>query len=194
MSAPYAVSHAVKGGDASAAAGPAVPRRSRSAAADELMSVGGAAAGFVAVAWPLLWRLDDALLAGQPNVISGLGGLAAQRGQTLPRPEPTPRPARAAPAPTHGAPPRLERGAAPAWPPPQCSPGASPRQCQSTPATPRLTVQVLAWMGALLGALAALALSDVARCYFPWPPTVAPRRKIAAMASEGSTRPSEGKL
>ena len=49
-------------------------------------------------------------------------------------------------------------------------------------------------MGALLGALAALALSDVARCYFPWPPTVAPRRKIAAMASEGSTRPSEGKL
>ena len=104
-----------------------MPRRSRSAAADELMSVAGAAAGFVAVAWPLLWRLDDALLAGQPNVISGLGGL------------------------------------------------------------------VLAWMGALLGALAALALSDVARCYFPWPPTVALRRKITAMASEGSTRPSEGK-
>ena len=127
VSAPYAVSRPVKGGDASAAAGPAVPRRSRSAAADELMSVAGAAAGFVAVAWPLLWRLDDALLAGQPNVISGLGGL------------------------------------------------------------------VLAWMGALLGALAALALSDVARCYFPWPPTVALRRKITAMASEGSTRPSEGK-
>ena len=83
MSAPYAVSLAVKGGDASAAAGPAVPQRSRSAAADELMSMAGAAAGFVAVAWPLLWRLDDALLTGQPNSWQAGGLLLAWMGALL---------------------------------------------------------------------------------------------------------------
>ena len=74
------MSQATKVGDASAPAGPAVPRRSRNAATDEAMSVAGAAAGFLAVAWPLLWRLDNCL-AGQPNVISGLGGLELQHGQ-----------------------------------------------------------------------------------------------------------------
>ena len=128
VSAPYAVSHATKGGSPSAPSGYAAPRKSRSAAADEVASVAGAAAGFLALAWPLLWRLDDAVLDGKPTLISGLGGLA------------------------------------------------------------------LSWTGALLGALAALLLTDVARCYAPSTVALRSLRKVAAMASEGSTHPSEGSL
>ena len=74
------------------------------------------------------------------------------------------------------------------------SPTVQPRSLSEAPpeSALRLTIQVLAWFGALLGALVALLLSDVVRCYAP--PILALRRKIAVMTSEGSTRPSDGKL